>query len=47
VEDVITIPEGYTLKEIDALLADKKLIKAGDLVACSRDCRFDREKYPF
>jgi UPF0755 protein len=39
-EVIITIPEGYTVKDIDALLADKQLIKAGELMACAQRCDF-------
>ncbi len=37
---VVTIPEGFTVKDIDALLAAKNLIKAGDLIACAQTCDF-------
>lgn len=36
----ITIPEGFTLAQIDALLTDKKLIDAGDLIECAKLCGF-------
>jgi UPF0755 protein len=39
-EEVITIPEGYTVKDIDALLAEKKIIVAGDLQHCAQTCDF-------
>lgn len=38
---VITVPEGFTVKDIDALLAAKNLIKAGDLIACAQTCDFN------
>ena len=40
-EVIITIPEGYTIAQIDALLTQKNLIKAGDLLACAKEkCDF-------
>jgi len=39
-EMVITIPEGFTLKDIDALLAEKEIAKPGDVTACARTCDF-------
>lgn len=36
----VTIPEGYTVKDIDALLADKGLIKVGEFIDCANDCDF-------
>ncbi len=36
----ITIPEGYTVKDIDVLLTEKGLIKAGEAIACANDCDF-------
>lgn len=39
-EAVVTIPEGFTVKDIDALLAEKGLIGAGALMRCARECDF-------
>ncbi len=39
-EAVVTIPEGLTVSEIDALLAEKELIAPGDLIACAQTCDF-------
>lgn len=39
-EAVITIPEGYTVKDIDHLLSEKGLIKEGDVLACASECDF-------
>lgn len=39
-EMTIIIPEGYTLKDIDALVAAKQLGKPGDLLACAKTCDF-------
>ena len=39
-EASITIPEGYTVKDIDALLTKKGIIKAGELSECARTCDF-------
>ncbi|MBI3618677.1 endolytic transglycosylase MltG [Candidatus Peregrinibacteria bacterium] len=37
---VVTIPEGFTVKEIDGLLAGKGLVKSGKLLACAQSCDF-------
>jgi UPF0755 protein len=37
----ITIPEGYTVKDIDALLTEKGLIEAGEAIACANTCDFE------
>jgi len=34
----VTIPEGYTIAQIDALLAKKNLIEAGDFIDCTNTC---------
>lgn len=39
-EVVVTIPEGYTVKDIDALLAEKGLSKPGDVISCAQTCDF-------
>jgi UPF0755 protein len=39
-EQSVTIPEGYTVKDIDALLAEKGLITAGDITGCANTCDF-------
>lgn len=39
-EMIVTIPEGFTVKDIDALLTEKKLIEAGELVRCATTCDF-------
>ncbi len=39
-ESSITIPEGYTVKDIDVLLAEKGLIEEGELMECARVCDF-------
>lgn len=36
----VTVPEGYTVKDIDAVLTKKGLIKEGELINCSNDCDF-------
>ncbi len=38
---VITIPEGFTVKDIDALLVEKELTQPGDVQECARTCAFD------
>ncbi len=37
-EITVTIPEGYTVKDIDALLAEKGLSQPGALLECSQSC---------
>lgn len=39
-EEIMTIPEGFTVKDIDALLAEKGIIQAGELQECARTCDF-------
>lgn len=39
-EAVITIPEGFTVQDIDTLLAEKGLIEEGDLIECANSCDF-------
>lgn len=39
-EVAITIPEGFTVKDIDALLTELELIEAGEVVDCSNICDF-------
>lgn len=39
-EIAITIPEGYTVKDIDQLLADVGLMEPGELVKCANTCDF-------
>lgn len=39
-EAVITIPEGFTVKGIDALLAEKGLIESGEVLRCAKECDF-------
>ncbi len=34
----LTIPEGYTVKDIDALLAEKELLRPGEFLACAQEC---------
>jgi UPF0755 protein len=39
-QEIITIPEGYTVEDIDALLVKKGVIQAGDLKQCAETCDF-------
>lgn len=39
-EESVTIPEGYTVFDIDKLLADKGLITAGEFAECALTCDF-------
>lgn len=41
----VTIPEGFTVSQIDALLTEKQLIKAGEFIACARSCDFSAFKF--
>ncbi len=40
-EMVITIPEGFTVLEIDELLKSKGVIEGGEVVACANECDFE------
>lgn len=40
-EMIITIPEGYTVTQIDALLAEKGLLEAGEITTCAQACAFE------
>lgn len=44
-EITVTIPEGFTNADIDARLADLKLIESGEFVDCVANCDFS--KFPF
>ncbi len=39
-ELIITIPEGYTVKDIDALMVEKGLSQPGDITRCAQECDF-------
>ena len=39
-EIAITIPEGFTVAQIDALLAEKGVTQAGEVLTCARECDF-------
>ncbi len=39
-EMLITIPEGFTVSQIDSLLAEKGLITEGDITKCAIECDF-------
>lgn len=39
-ETVVTIPEGYTVKDIDAMMTEKGLLAAGAIIECARTCAF-------
>ncbi|HAI98651.1 TPA: endolytic transglycosylase MltG [Candidatus Peribacteria bacterium] len=39
-ELIITIPEGFTVKDIDALLTEKGVIASGALLRCAQTCDF-------
>lgn len=41
----VTIPEGFTIAQIDKLLADKQMLKEGEFIACAKTCDFS--KYTF
>lgn len=44
-ESAITIPEGFTVRDIDRLLSQKELIKDGDFLDCAATC--DLSAYAF
>ncbi len=44
-EVAITIPEGFTVKDIDALLVEFELIQPGQLVDCSNTCDFSSYEF--
>lgn len=37
-EGILTIPEGFTVKDIDALLAEKGILQEGEFVMCAQIC---------
>ena len=39
-ESAVTIPEGFTVTDIDTLLAKKALITTGDFTSCAQTCSF-------
>lgn len=39
-EITVTIPEGFTVKDIDAKLAELGLIESGEVIRCSNECDF-------
>ncbi len=39
-EDIITIPEGYTVQEIDLLMAQKGFSGTGEILRCAQECNF-------
>lgn len=44
-EGIITIPEGFTVKDIDALLVEKGILNAGEFTTCAQTC--DLADYDF
>ena len=40
-EMIITIPEGFTVKEIDELLTMKGVIEEGEIIKCASECDFE------
>lgn len=43
VEDKVTIPEGYKISQIDATLADKGIIEAGEFINCVQTCPLEHD----
>ena len=39
-EEIITIPEGFTVADIDALMAKKGIVESGKLIDCAKTCDF-------
>lgn len=47
-EMIVTIPEGFTVKDIDALLTEKRLVERGDVIKCADTCDFSSFEFlPF
>ncbi|MAE68237.1 hypothetical protein CL635_00285 [bacterium] len=44
-EMIVTIPEGFTVQDIDQVLVEMELIEKGDAVRCANECDF--ESYTF
>lgn len=44
-EGILTIPEGFTVKDIDALLAEKGILNPGEFTECAKTC--DLADYDF
>lgn len=44
-EAVVTIPEGFTAADIDALLSRRGLAQSGAILACARTCDFSRFRF--
>ena len=44
-EMIITIPEGFTVKQIDELLAEKGVMEEGEIMSCLVDCDFSSFDY--
>ena len=42
-EMALTVPEGWTIEDIDAALTDMGLIEAGDFKLCAENCTFKQE----
>lgn len=40
-EMIVTIPEGFTVQDIDNLLTEMELIEKGEAVKCANDCDFE------
>lgn len=40
-EMIVTIPEGYSVKDIDRLLAEKGIIELGEIIKCASECDFE------
>lgn len=46
-QTAFTIPEGYTIAQIDKKLAELQLITEGDFIACTKTCEYtDNKKIP-
>lgn len=44
-EVIVTIPEGFTVKDIDALLAEKELFQPEDIQKCAQECDFSAYEF--
>lgn len=44
-EAIVTIPEGFSVKDIDALLTERNIIDPGAIIACAKHCDFSAYKF--
>jgi UPF0755 protein len=44
-EAIVTIPEGYTVKQINALMAEKGFAQEGEILRCAQECDFSSYEF--